>query len=369
MITNNGKDIISKYLLSEVPAYATHLAIGCGAVPLAIGDPTPVDLELKEYLDFEMMRVPISSKGFVDDNGTTKVSLTAEIPVENRYKITEVGIWSAGNNSLATDYDGRPIFNFSNSWDAHDTSIYTPPTINNSTTDIVDGGTKIFYAETDDPLFQTSQRLARKEGPRFLNKTIMMRGDTSSISGADQSWVATGTHIHLTDVNFNISNNSPLDVLKFAFSLVDKENTGNVLPSSVKILIQFYKNEVATDGGSAQLEIELSGSDFSSSRYQVISVPIGQSDDPNFRFITSSDFSPSVTRLCKIFVSVLNSIGDASSNHYLALDGMRIENISTVNPVYKMSGYSIVKNTLGNPIIKFENANNYIDFRFSLGIT
>ena len=34
MITNVGKSIITKYLLGQSPAYASHIAIGCGTKPL-----------------------------------------------------------------------------------------------------------------------------------------------------------------------------------------------------------------------------------------------------------------------------------------------------------------------------------------------
>jgi hypothetical protein len=38
MITNTGKTIIGKYLLGQAPAYASYIAVGCGATPLDIGD-------------------------------------------------------------------------------------------------------------------------------------------------------------------------------------------------------------------------------------------------------------------------------------------------------------------------------------------
>jgi hypothetical protein len=38
MITNTGKTIIAKYLLGQAPAYASYIAIGCGATPLTTGN-------------------------------------------------------------------------------------------------------------------------------------------------------------------------------------------------------------------------------------------------------------------------------------------------------------------------------------------
>lgn len=460
MITNNGKEIISKYLLGQVPAYATHLAIGCGAVPLDVGDPLPSNLAAKQVMDFEMLRIPVSSKGFVDNsqsfsiiekeldssqslatlttsinhniipgetiiisdvdeifdgqysvesvttdtvsfqkihgvnisptpvspNGSclvsrTKVSLTAEIPTDNRYEITEIALWSAAANSLAGSSDSRIIFNFSNGWQIHDTSISNPPLISNlgnNTADIVDNGNKIFYALTNDPLFQEEQRKERKEGPRYLNKTLMTRGDISNITfdNIEDDWEVTGTHVHLNGIDLNISQNNVSDIFKLAFCVVDKEAVVSGSIDNVRILMEFYKAEVNTTSGFAKAQIYIPGTYFADNRYNVSSFFVSQDVDPKninanpslpyTRFYTSPDFSASEIKICRIFVSIIQG-GVPTDNQYLALDGFRIENM-TENPVYKMSGYSVVKND-GNPIIKFANANNYIDFRFSLGIS
>jgi hypothetical protein len=92
VITDKGKTIIGKYMLGQAPAYASYIAIGCGPTPLNIDD-TPENFSTKESLDFEMFRVPISSRGFVNENNINKIVLTAELPTEERYEITEVGIF------------------------------------------------------------------------------------------------------------------------------------------------------------------------------------------------------------------------------------------------------------------------------------
>ena len=86
MITNTGKTIIAKYLIGQAPAYASYIAIGCGATPLTTGD-IPGDYSAKKNLDFEMFRVPISSRGFINEDGVDKIVLTAELPTEERYEI------------------------------------------------------------------------------------------------------------------------------------------------------------------------------------------------------------------------------------------------------------------------------------------
>ena len=93
MITNTGKNIIAKYLLGHTSSYASHIAIGCGATPLGqFDDPlSSADLyESKDNLDFEMFRVPITSRGYVKEDDLTYVVFTAELPTTERYGITEV---------------------------------------------------------------------------------------------------------------------------------------------------------------------------------------------------------------------------------------------------------------------------------------
>jgi len=444
MITDSGKEVISKYLLGQVPSYATHISIGCGAIPLDENDPAPSAsvLATKQKLDFEMTRSPISAKGFIDESGISKIAFIAELPKENRFEITEVGVWSAGSNSLANNFDSRVLFDFSENWQAHSDSIseITSPVVvgtsGNITTTL-----PYFRASSGNEVFQNSARKERKEGPRFLDSKIFLRGDSSIIQGNTGSWSgdnpsysvtnksktsgtvtltlssahlltagqtitvdiddpnydgefllsatsastisyvsssgslssssASGTvtfnkssHIHLNAINFNISQNSPNDLISFAISLVDKDAAGNGSIDYVKILLEFYKNEITTTTGFAKKEIYLDAADFATSSYQVIEIPISE-------LITSSDFSSTDIRVCRIFASIVATDGgpqSVSTNHYIALDGIRIENISTENPVYKLVGYSVVRTDLGTPIYKFQNTNNYIDFRFNLDV-
>ena len=366
MITNDGKELISKYLLGQAPAYATHISIGSGAIPLDLNDSPPSSsiLQAKTVMDFETARVPITTKGFVDDNGITKLAFSAELPKESRYDITEVGLWSAGANNLAINSDSRMIFNFSEPWERHDTSISAIPFLETIGTsgDITVSDT-IFSASSSNITLRTSQRLARKEGPRYLNNKIFIRGDTSEITGSSGSWAATSesTHIHLNGINFLIGNNSPSDKLKLAFSLINKSSLGTEgVPDQVKILVEFYRNEVTTTRGFARAEIDVAGSEFTNNSYHVAEIPISD-------LITSDDFSSGEIRIARIFVSIVDG-GSPSDDWYVVLDGFRIDNISTTNPLYKMVGYSIVKID-GSPIVKFQNTNNYIEFRLSLGLT
>lgn len=443
MITNTGKEIISKYLLGQTASYATHISIGCGAVPLDANDvaPSASTLAAKQTMDFEMTRVPITSKGFVDDNGTTKVSFTAELPKENRFDITEIGLWSSGSNSLAKNFDSRMIFNFSEPWQAHSTSIseITTPSPLGSGGDITTA-LKYFRASTSNTVFSNADRKARKEGPRFLDSKILLRGDSSIIQGSTGSWSgqspsysvtnkeksggtatltmdahllnvgdtvvvdisdanfdgtyeitartnttisydssgtvsstsASGTvtfeestHIHLNAINFDISRNSPTDKLILAFSLIDRDALGaGIDPDYVKILLEFYRNETSISSGYAKAEIYIDGAEFAGDRYKVVEIPIED-------LVTSTDFSADLIRVARVFASVVYTDSGqekTSSYHYVELEGLRVENISTVNPVYGMVGYSVVRTTDGQPLYKYQNTNNYVEFRFNLDV-
>lgn len=363
MITNDGKELIAKYLLGQAPQYATHISIGSGAIPLDLNDTSPADniIQAKKIMDFETARIPIVSKGFVNDNGT-KLTFTAELPKDDRFDITEVGLWSAGGNNLAINSDSRMIFNFSESWERHDTSISSIPFLETiGSSGDIDAEPTIFSASTSNITLRTASRFSRKEGPRYLNRKIFVRGDTSTISGTVGEWVGSGTHIHLNNINLLIGSNSADDKLKLAFSLINKTSLGvEGVPDKVKILLEFYRNEVATTRGFAKKEIEINGSEFVGNNYHVADFSIAD-------LITSEDFSSPEIRIARIFVSVIKD-DEPSDLWYVALDGFRIDNINTVNPLYKMVGYSIVKID-GNPIVKFQNTNNYIEFRLSLGLT
>jgi hypothetical protein len=51
----------------------------------------------------------------------------------------------------------------------------------------------------------------------------------------------------------------------------------------------------------------------------------------------------------------------------VGLDAVRIENISDVNPLYGLTGYTVVVNN-GLPLTKNVNSSNIVEFRFGLGV-
>ena len=248
MITNTGKNIIGKYMLGQAPAYASYLAVGCGAQPLGSSDPYD-DYTTKENLDFEMFRVPISSRGFINENDVSKIVLTAELPTEERYEITEVGLYSAGSNPSAGAYDSKTVFAFSQgeNWQYHSSTsaaaidTITAPLDDPEDDNIIVAADPVFQTNADNTIFTKTSRAERYERCRFLNNIILIEGDNSDLSIVDShiDIGAGSNHIHLTGVDVDFTRNSPIDELRLAFSIVSKDGDSASTPDSVLILLEF----------------------------------------------------------------------------------------------------------------------------------
>jgi len=383
MITDTGKSIIGKYLLGQAPAYASYIAVGCGAQPLATSDPYG-DYSEKQNLDFEMFRVPISSRGFVNDGATEKLVLTAELPTEERYEITEIGLYSAGSNPSAGAYDSKTVFAFTQgeNWQYHTNVAATSiPTITEPLDDPLDDNViatadAVFQTNADNSIFYKAPRPERYERARFLNNIILIQGDDSDLtvdpstgSSAGHFIIEPGSnHIHLTGADVNFSRNSPIDELRLAFSIISKDGDSTSVPDTVRILVDFAETEAENTGEFARFEIELengSGTggtyDFETNRYYVASTQLQE-------LYQTQGFTWNAVTVVKIYACAI--VSDVpSADYYIALDALRLENIATTNPLYGLTGYSVVKNTDAETIIKSPNTSNYIEFRFSVGVT
>ena len=385
MITNTGKTIIGKYMLGQAPAYASFLAVGCGPTPLETGDVAD-NFATKENLDFEMFRVPISSRGFVNEGGINKIVLTAELPTEERYEISEVGLYSAGSNPSAGAYDSKTVFAFTagENWQHHTASAataidtVTAPLDDPEDDNVIAVEDPVFQTNADNSIFYKSSRANRYERCRFLNNVILIQGDDSDLTVSEDSGptldhfvIEEGSnHIHLTGANIDFTRNSPIDELRLAFSLISKNGNSSAIPETVRILVDFASTDTTT-GEFARFEAEInhgssgnlenSIADFETNRYFVISKQLQE-------LYTSANFTWDAVTVVKIYACVIDS-GVPSENYYIALDAMRLENVATVNPLYGLTGYSIIKNDNAETIIKSPNTSNYVEFRFSIGVT
>jgi hypothetical protein len=396
MITNVGKNILAKYLVGQTTSYASHIAIGCGTKPVA-SDHTFSPAELlamknKESLEFEMIRMPIVSRGFVDEDGLSKVVLTAELPTQERYEITEVGIFSAASNPAAGAFDSRVVYSFS------DTDNWKYSIDGGSSTDIfveygpLDGEgnngniiqtPKVFATNADNRIFTNENRVNRNERCRFLNNIIAMRGDTANLQyspldsplGGSMFTGTASDWIILDATSLDFTKNSPLDELKLAFSVVNKVPGTTlvpaIIPDNVKILLEFSHlgSNLSTQYAKFEVDIDHTGyqngtsdnsHDFENNRYVVVGKKF-QELNKSLRFswaeVTTAKISVTVTK---------NNL--PSDAFYVCLDALRLENNTATNSLYGLTGYSVIKNVQSRPIIKSANTTNYIEFRFALDV-
>ena len=371
MITNKGKEIIAKYLLGTTPAYASYMAFGCGQKPLANGAGA-VDYSEKEVLNFEMFRVPISSRGYVKEEGVNKIVFTAELPTQERYEITEIGLYSAGGNPSASGFDSRSLLLFTEEeqWEYLDTTLKTIPSINSALDEnndnIITTANSVFQAAADNRIFYKEFRNTKNERCRFFNNMLLVKGNYSDIKSVTN--VTTGlsgqNYIIKNGLNIDLSQNSLSDKIKIAFSLVNKDAAAaHLKPTSLKIVLEFISNNKY-----ARCLVDLvqgsGGIDFDTNRYFVVEKTLQD-------FVQEEGFSWESITSVKIYSSVVTitaGVAAAVATHYIAFDAIRFDNISTINPLYGLVGYSVIKNANAEPIEKSPNTNNYVEFRMSLDI-
>jgi hypothetical protein len=374
MITNTGKNILAKYLIGQAPAYASHIAIGCGAKPVNT-DAVLGDYSAKKSLDFEMFRVPIVSRGYVNENGIAKIVLTAELPTEERYEVTEVGVYSAGSNPVAGAYDSKTIYAFTQdeNWEHHSIAnqqstsipIVYEPLDGSDSDNVIHQTYSVLQTNADNKIFTNPDRVARYERCRFFNNVVMMAGDSGNLTVQDGHVVVdteTSDHIHLTGAILDFNKNAPTDELKFAFSVANKDGQSTAIPESVRVLINFSSTDVYGTGEYAKFEAILNSSDydFENNRYFVITRKLED-------LIKSNGFTWANVDVVQIFVSVIDN-GEPSSDFYVCMDAIRFENTNTANSLYGMTGYSVIKNTNAAPIVKIANTTNYVEFRFAMDV-
>jgi len=390
MITNTGQSILAKYLVGQAPAYASYIAIGCGATPVlpshTFSNAELEVLKAKDSLDFEMFRIPVTSRGYVTEDGVSKIVFTGELPTLERYDITEVGIWSAGSNPTANFNDSRTIFLFNKDegWQYNSTddvefrAIETKLDLDGDiiTTD------KAFLTNADNPTFSADEtRLDRHEGARFLNSMIALRGDLSDISvdpitGRLKVNNTNPDHLMLTGATVDFDKSSPKDELRLAFSVINKDSNRTVEPYDVKILLEFAEGDANDSGEYARFETIISSEDengdpnpdvdFENQRYFI---SVAKFEEIN----KSSGFTWKVADVVKVYVTItekdpVTEIISTSNEFYVCLDALRLENITNLNPIYGLTGYSVIKNLKSRPITKIANSSDHIEFRFGLDV-
>jgi len=383
MITNIGKNLLSKYLIGQAPSYASYIALGCGKKPLGANDTLDaLDAVSKTKLDFEMFRIPIISRGYINDSGSSKIIFTGELPTTERYEITEIGIFSAKNNPIAGSLDSKMLYSFSRSenWQYHTGSSVSPivakiePLDSEDDPNVILATEKVFQTNANNLTLLSEDRVARYESTRFLNNSIFIRGDVGNLSKTGNASIVIGPgteHIHLNGAAPNFNRSSPNDELTIAFSIANKTGGVDVLtPDRVLLMVEFASSDIIGGQSSgrqfARLEVDVQngltgdGQDFSTNRYVVVTKRLKE-------LVTSQNFDWSSVQVVTITASVILD-DEPSEEFYVCLDGIRFENVTSISPVYGLSGYSVVKTKDALPIVKSANTSNLVEFRFSVDL-
>ena len=386
MITNKGRNILAKYLIGQAPAYASFIALGVGKDPLAPDAPVE-DYSDQTDLEFEVLRVPISSRGYVyDEEGRANIVFVGELPTEQRYEFSEIGIYSAKSNPVAGSLGSRMIYTFSESenWEYHDEtaavgiSTYLEPLYLDQAQNVIAVTDTAFRTSSNNALFSASDlRIDSQQRPRFLDKALLLRGNMSKLNtGVSGLELEPNTetdyyssHIHYTGSTPDLNKNSPLDELRLAFSIVDKLDTQTGSIDSVKLMVEFASTDAVSPNNYARLEVDMSEADhdFANNRYYVAKQKLED-------LAKSAGFTWSNVNVIKIYASVYEQPENPadpvvlSDNYYISLDGLRFENLTSTSPLYGLTGYSVVRTANERTITKETNSSNLLEFRFGLDV-
>lgn len=383
MITNKGRAILAKYLIGQAPAYASYLALGVGKRPLSLTDPSE-DYSNQSDMEFEVLRVPISSRGYVyDELGNANIVLIGELPTEQRYEFTEIGVFSAKSNPVPGSLGSRMVYTFSSSenWEYHDDlaavgiSEHLEPLYLDEPTNTIAVEDVAFRTSSNNALFAgSSSRIDRQERARFLDRVLLVRGDMSRLESVDgrlelkenDEFGYYSSHIHLTGSTPNLNQNAPADELRLAFSVVSKTDNQTDTIDSVKIMVEFASTDAVSPDNYARIEIDLESGlyNFNDNRYYV--------SKSSLESLTKSPgFTWSNVNVVKIYASVYENSEYGpllSPNFYVALDGLRFENLTSDSPLYGLTGYSVLRNDSQRTIVKESNSSNLLEFRFGLDV-
>jgi hypothetical protein len=444
MITDKGVELLGKYLVGQIPSYASHIAIGCGANPrtgislsiinkaltssvatITTSDPhgfyvgdmvsisgvddtfngtyeittvpssetftfskttanvastavspeglATLDFSLKTSLDLETARVPITSRTLNVDSGVTEVVFTAELPVDERYAITEVGVYPSEDNSAAGTEVRRILYGFqeTDGWLFNDVSAATSlelpikqTRLDSASTGDIDVTETFFQTYPDNATFLFESRLNRQEQPRYLSNAVIVRGDSSLLDDDSSEPASAQDHLVLSgvDLSFLDRANPAKDEIRLAFSVINK-TLGGADPSRVQVMVEFANTDAYNPSTYARLRFnEISDNYDYSDRYIVASSTLANLDQ-------TENFKWSAVSFIKIYVDI-----DNSSSYYAALDALSFENLSSIDAQYGMSGYTVIKNSASigspqsRPVIKYDNELSLLEFKFALDV-
>ena len=376
IVTINISDAVfnGTFTVTDVPTSVTFKYAKTNANISSSATSGTASLELNPArltLDYEMVRVPVISRGLiteVQDDGTevTKLTLKAELPTEQRYKITEVGLYSDSANARAGVFDSKRLSGFlpSEKW-VDNTS---QPIVNYSDA-IVDPNNYIVtgthgYVTDENRAWDHPTRKVLQQPPRYFDHSILVRGDFGTFTAAVPA--GNSNYIKTNSLNYNFNENSAEDIFKFAYAIVP-ENPATLTPPDRAVIVVDFLNEYTQNSSYARWTIDVDPANFLWPDNNYYFYQVANSKKQDF-VLSNSAFSWASVNGIRVYVSVQNSGGTALDSWYVLLDGFRLENISALNPLYGLVGYNVIDTPSGQPVVKRNNTVNFIEYRFSLQV-
>ena len=164
------------------------------------------------------------------------------------------------------------------------------------------------------------------------------------------------------------------------FTLSDTFSWANI--NQIKINACAIKEQIipvtstVIDNGLITLTIQTENDMIDGQTFDVLGVG-GNFNQNNVIFSSASSTTTSLSYFSTSASAAAYASGASGSVSYLGktsdykilFDGLRLDNVSSQNPLYTMVGYDIIRNDNAFPILKDENTNNYIEYRFGIGVT
>jgi hypothetical protein len=164
--------------------------------------------------------------------------------------------------------------------------------------------------------------------------------------------------LRLSNPGIDLSRNSTQDEISIAFSVVNATATPTASPTAYYIMLEFMSSN-GTD--SAKLTFSETTLPINPNRYTILTKKISDI------VYTSSNFNWNDVVSLKIY-SAIEVSGTPTDHFAIMLDGLRLENTTTENPLYALTAYTIVDSDSAAKIIKGANSKDLINFRLDLAI-
>lgn len=298
---------------------------------------------------------------------TKQISLTAEISDIAKYDITELGLYSLGSNQYTTNSDSRTLLNFSRgeNWEYVDGTSGTTSEIPYVTSMIDNFAATPFFASSNDSWWTSdavdSYRKYRQEKPRMLEDALIVRGDMSNYDGVSaNNFTTTSNYIVFQNPGIDLSRSAATDEISIAFSIANAQQAISVVPDSYYIMLEFgYGN--GTDTARFTFADSNPGSTIiGGNRYMVLTQKMSS-------MVATAGFNWQNVTSLKIYSSIEVS-GTPTNQFAIVLDALRFDNVSTQNPLYALTAYTIVNTSSGQVLSKKANSNDLINFRLDFAI-